>query len=142
MLSHMSLSVKCKIGAILVCPGINSPSSFSVKYVSSFLAYRILNCGMRTITRDIKYFQKLGIHIPLRGQQKDIGPTLTHKVQIVNWYIKRMQPSEITKRTYHSLEAVERYILNFAKVSYLSFHYREKLSPSEIAFLVVSLKGW
>ena len=100
------------------------------------IAYRILNCGMRTVTRDIKYFQKLGIHIPLRGQQKDIGPTLTHKVQIVNWYIKRMQPSEITKRTYHSLEAVERYILNFAKVSYLSFQYREKLSPSEIAFLV------
>ena len=99
------------------------------------IAYRILNCGMRTITRDIKHFQKLGIHVPLRGQQKDIGPTLTHKVQIVNWYIKRMQPSEITKRTYHSLEAVERYILHFAKVSYLSFWLSRKLGPAEIAFL-------
>ena len=100
------------------------------------IAYRILNCGIHTVTRDVQYFQNLGICVPLRGSQKDIGPTLTHKVQIVNWYIKRMQPSEIARRTYHSLEAVERYILNFAKVTYLSFQYRETLSPSEIAFLV------
>jgi len=100
------------------------------------IAYRILNCGVRTVSRDVKYFQKLGIQVPLRGQQKDIGPTLTHKTQIVNWYIKRMQPTEITRRTYHSLEAVERYILDFAKVSYLSYEYSKKLLPSEIAFII------
>jgi len=100
------------------------------------IAYRILNCGICTVTRDVKYFQKLGIHVPLRGWQKDIGPVLTHKVQIVEWFIKRMQPSQITKRTYHSLEAVERYILHFAKVSYLSFHYRRSISLPEIAFLI------
>ena len=100
------------------------------------IAYRILNCGIHTVTRDVQYSQNLGIYVPLRGWQKDIGPTLTHEVQIVNWYIKRMQPSEIARRTYHSLEAVERYILNFAKVGYLSFQYRGNLSPSEIAFLV------
>ena len=100
------------------------------------IAYRILNCGTCTVTRDIKYFQKLGIHVPLRGWQKDIGPTLTHKTQIVEWYIKRMQPSDITKRTHHSLEAIERYILHFSRVSYLSFECRQNLSPSEITFLV------
>lgn len=56
------------------------------------IAYRILNCGMRTITRDVKYFQRLGIQVPLRGYCKDIGPTLTHKTQIVEHFIKRMQP--------------------------------------------------
>ena len=100
------------------------------------IAYRILNCGICTVTRDVKYFQKLGLYVPLRGWQRDIGPTLTHKVQIVEWFIKRRQPSEISRRTYHSLEAVERYILHLAKVSYLSFHHRGSISPSEIAFLV------
>ncbi|TET61881.1 DUF1670 domain-containing protein [Candidatus Aerophobetes bacterium] len=100
------------------------------------IAYRILNCGTRTITRDVKYFQGLGIQVPLRGYCKDIGPALTHKTQIVEHFIKRMQPTQIARRTYHSLEAVERYILHFAKVGYLSFHYEKKLSASDIAFVV------
>ncbi len=100
------------------------------------IAYRILNCGIRTITRDVKYFQGLGIQVPLRGYCKDIGPALTHKTQIVEHFIKRMQPSQIARRTYHSLEAVERYILHFAKVGYLTFHYEKSLSASDIAFVV------
>jgi len=100
------------------------------------IAYRILNCGTRTITRDVKYFQGLGIQVPLRGYCKDIGPALTHKTQIVEHFIKRMQPTQIARRTYHSLEAVERYILHFAKVGYLSFHYEKKLSASDIAFVL------
>lgn len=100
------------------------------------IAYRILNCGIRTITRDVKYFQGLGIQVPLRGYCKDIGPALTHKTQIVEYFIKRMQPTQIARRTYHSLEAVERYILHFAKVSYLTFHYEKSLSFAEIAFLI------
>jgi len=100
------------------------------------IAYRILNCGMRTITRDVKYFQGFRIQVPLRGYCKDIGPALTHKTQIVEHFIKRMQPSQIARRTYHSLQAVERYILYFAKVGYLTFHYEKKLSASDIAFLV------
>ncbi len=100
------------------------------------IAYRILNCGTRTITRDVKYFQGLGIQVPLRGYCKDIGPALTHKTQIVEHFIKRMQPTQIARRTYHSLEAVERYILHFAKVGYLSFHYEKRLSASDIAFVV------
>ncbi len=100
------------------------------------IAYRILNCGTRTITRDVKYFQGLGIQVPLRGYCKDIGPALTHKTQIVEHFIKRMQPTQISRRTYQSLEAVERYILYFAKVGYLSFHYEKRLSASDIAFVV------
>jgi len=108
----------------------------SVLLTREDIAYRVLNCGMRTITRDVKYFQGLGIQVPLRGYCKDIGPALTHKTQIVEHFIKRMQPSDIARRTYHSLEAVERYILHFAKVSYLTFHYEKSLSFAEIAFLI------
>jgi len=100
------------------------------------IAYRILNCGVRTVTRDVQYFQKQGIHVPLRGWCKDIGPTITHKAQVVEQFIKRVQPSEIGRRTYHSLKAVERYILHFAKVAYLTSQYQTSLSSSEIAFLV------
>ncbi len=92
------------------------------------IAYRILNCGVRTATRDVKYFQKQDIHVPLRGWYKDIGPTITHKTQVVEHFIKRIQPSEIGRRTYHSLKAVERYILHFAKVAYLTSQYESSLS--------------
>jgi len=100
------------------------------------IAYRILNCGVRTVTRDVQYFQEQSIHVPLRGWCKDIGPTITHKTQVVEQFIKRIQPSEIGRRTYHSLKAVERYILHFAKVAYLTSQYQMSLSSSEIAFLV------
>lgn len=100
------------------------------------IAYRILNCGVRTVTRDVQYFQKQSIHVPLRGWCKDIGPTITHKTQVVEHFIKRIQPSEIGRRTYHSLKAVERYILHFAKVAYLTSQHESSLSSSEIAFLV------
>ena len=44
------------------------------------LAYRILNCGPRTIEEDLAYFRRQDKDIPLRGQQLDMGHGVTHKV--------------------------------------------------------------
>jgi hypothetical protein len=38
------------------------------------LAYRLLNCGVRTIVRDVAALRRRGLEVPTRGQQQDIGP--------------------------------------------------------------------
>src|SRR4030042_2709480 len=43
------------------------------------LALRIFNCGLRTISRDLKALAKQDIVVPLRSQQKDAGRALSHR---------------------------------------------------------------
>ena len=69
------------------------------------LAFRIFNCGERTIRRDIAAFKKQGIFIPTRGLQKDIGRGVTHRTEAVKRCILRHPPSKIAKDIYHSLAA-------------------------------------
>ncbi|RLF37641.1 MAG: hypothetical protein DRN21_06155 [Thermoplasmata archaeon] len=97
------------------------------------LAYKIFNCGTRTIKRDIALFRSLGIHIPTRGQQKDIGPGLTHRAQAVRLFIERMPYGQIARRIFHSIKAVARYVVSFSRVSYLT---ARGLPVPEIAFIV------
>lgn len=40
-------------------------------------AYKVFNCGCRTICPDLKYFRSKRTVIPVRSQQKDIGRALT-----------------------------------------------------------------
>jgi hypothetical protein len=74
-----------------------------------------------------------GILVPTRGQQKDIGPGLSHKVMAVKLYLERHHPVEIARRLYHSLKAVERYTECFARVITL---HEQGLNLTEIAFVV------
>lgn len=80
------------------------------------LAYRVLNCGLKTIKRDIAYFRKQGLFLPTRGQQKDIGPVLTHQVEAVRMAIEGKAAWEIAKRILHPPRAIDRYLTTFAKV--------------------------
>lgn len=92
---------------------------------------QILSCDVRTIRRDIKALKAQGIHIPTRGQQKDIGPTLTHKgVAIAHW-LGGKEPQEVARAINHSLRAVERYIGHFARTIYC---FQKSFSPLQIAF--------
>jgi len=96
-------------------------------------AYKILHCGLRTIARDIKYFKDQKIFVPTRGQQTDIGPGTSHKVLAVEYMIQRKNEHEIAMMIYHSLGAIERYTITFARVILL----KEKgLDINEIAFVV------
>lgn len=97
------------------------------------LAYKIFNCGYRTICRDLKYFRSKGITIPVRSQQKDIGRALTHRVKAVELYIQRRLLTQIAQEMRHSLNSIKSYINKFARVASLT---REGYSVSEIAFLV------
>lgn len=97
-------------------------------------AYQILHCGLRTIARDIKYFKEHDIIIPTRGQQLDIGRGTSHKIKAVEYLItKRKNEHEIAKILYHSIHAIERYTLCFARVVLL----KEKgIAVNDIAFIV------
>jgi len=45
------------------------------------LAFRIFNCGLRTISRDLQALAAQDIVVPLRSQQKDVGRA-TGKVKV------------------------------------------------------------
>ena len=105
------------------------------------LAFRIFNCGLRTISRDLEALTAQGIPstssghgvVPLRSQQKDVGQALTRRVQAVELHLKRYTFTQIRKRIHHSLPAIANYVVTFAVVV---AHTRDGHSVDEIAFLM------
>ena len=75
-----------------------------------------------------------GRYLPRRGVIHDIGPTLTHKRDIVRMVVLEGRKVEDVCRTMdHSPEAANRYLKNFKQV--LLCH-RRGLAPEEIAYAV------
>ena len=97
------------------------------------LAVRLLNCGVRTVVRDVAQMRTSGIVVPSRGQQQDIGPGQTHRVQAVRLYLAGHEPQQIADRLYHSLKAIENYLTTFGRVVFLTNH---DCDLDEIAFVV------
>lgn len=97
------------------------------------LAYRLLNCSERTVVRDVEHMRRQGLVVPSRGQQQDIGPGQTHRVQAVQLYLQGHEPQDIARRLYHSLRAIENYLNAFGRVVFLSGRGCDDL---EIAFLL------
>ncbi|HEC35550.1 MAG TPA: DUF1670 domain-containing protein [Anaerolineae bacterium] len=79
-------------------------------------AFHIFNCGLRTISRDLKALAAQGVAVPLCSQQKDVGRALTHRVQAVELYLKRYTFTQIRQRIHHSLPAIANYVITFAVV--------------------------
>jgi hypothetical protein len=98
-------------------------------------AYKLFNCGMRTISRDLQHFREQNIIVPLRGQQKDMGRGLTHRAQVVEAYLNHKSYSEIERQYQHSLESIDNYIQTFLRVVFLK---GKGHSDKEIAFLLKS----
>ena len=97
------------------------------------LAFRIFNCGLRTISRDLQALNRKGVTVPLRSQQKDAGRALTHRVQVVELYLKRYTFTQIRQRMRHSLLSIANYVITFALVV---AHLRDGHTLEEIAFLM------
>jgi hypothetical protein len=97
------------------------------------LAYRLFNCGVRTIVRDVEHLRRRGLVVPTRGQQQDIGPGQTHRVQAVRLFLEGHEPQEIARRLYHALSSVENYLTTFGRVVLLA---KRRYTDDEIAFLV------
>jgi hypothetical protein len=97
------------------------------------LAFRIFNCGLRTISRDLKALAAQGTVVPLRSQQKDAGRALSHRAQAVELYLQRYTFTQIRDRIRHSLPAIANYVVTFALVV---AHTRNGHPVDEIAFLM------
>src|SRR5713101_3756892 len=97
------------------------------------LAFRLLNCGVRTIVRDVAALRQRDLEVPSRGQQQDIGPGQTHRVQAVRLYLQGLEANEIARRLYHTLSAIENYVTTFARVAFL---VGKGYGDDEIAFVI------
>ena len=97
------------------------------------LAYRLLNCGTRTIVRDVEHLRNVGLVVPTRGQQQDIGPGQTHRVKAVELFLQGHEAREIAQRLYHSLSSIENYVTTFGRVALLA---NNGYGDDEIAFII------
>ena len=73
------------------------------------------------------------IEVPTRGQQQDIGPGQTHRVQAVRLYFQGLEANEVARRLYHTLGSIENYITTFARVVIL---VNKGYADDEIAFVM------
>lgn len=94
---------------------------------------RILNVGVRTIKRDIAHLRKQGYLVNTRGQVKGIGRGKSHKIIIVELYLRRHTYTEISRMTRHSPFAIKRYLTTFARVITLQ---QRGVKEQEISFLL------
>src|SRR5260370_27166754 len=97
------------------------------------LAFRPFTCGVRPIWRDVNALRQRGVEVPSRGQQQDIGPGQTHRVQAVRLYLQGQEANEIARRLYHTLGSIENYITTFARVAFL---VDKGYGDDEIAFVM------
>jgi len=97
------------------------------------IANRLLNCGERTVTRDIKVLKDNGISLPLRSNIKDMGRSVSHREMIVKEWLLGKEFSEIARKTNHSIEAIANYVEKFKRVVCLA---KDNHEINTIAFLV------
>jgi hypothetical protein len=97
------------------------------------IANRLLNCGERTLCRDIKAFKDQDIILPLRSTIKDMGKAITHRTLIVKEWMQGKEYTEISRKTNHSVEAVANYVNKFKRVVCLA---KDNHEINTIAFLV------
>ena len=90
----------------------------------------ILDTDVRTIRRDMQALRKDDILVPTRGQIKDIGPGVTHRVKAISLFLQEKEPVEIARAIKHSLTAVERYIDTFCRVVYCQRMFRNNLKTA------------
>jgi hypothetical protein len=102
------------------------------------VANRLLNCGERTVCRDIEFFKNQNIILPLRSTVKDMGKSISHRSQIIKEWLLGNEYSEISRKTNHSVDAVANYVDKFKRIVCLArdnyeiktIAYMVKLSPS------------
>ena len=99
------------------------------------LAFRVFWVGTRTISRDLAALRKQQpeVPLPLRSTVQDIGPVLTHRVEIVRLALAGKTMTEICQAMRHSPTAVANYLQTFTRVAQLA---ARALQPSQIAFLL------
>ena len=107
-------------------------------YLSQEDLSKILGHDVRTIRKDIKELKNRDIIVPTRGQQKDIGPTVTHREKAVKLFLEGKEPLEIANEIKHTLRSVERYIDTFARVVFCQRQIHNTLQTALVVGISVS----
>lgn len=94
---------------------------------------KALQVSVRTIRSDIAALEGEGYRVATRGKLRGVGRGQSHKVLIVELYLKRYTYTEIMRRTRHSAYAIKRYLQTFGRVVMLR---RKGLKVREIAYAV------
>jgi hypothetical protein len=82
-----------------------------------------------------EYEAETGQVVPRRGNLHDMGRTVTHKQIICRKAYLEGKPTHIIAwETFHSPEAVDHYILDFARVHFATS--RQGMTPEETAFAI------
>ncbi|MCJ7483233.1 MAG: DUF1670 domain-containing protein [Thermodesulfovibrionales bacterium] len=97
------------------------------------LANRLLNCGERTLCRDIQTLHSQGISLPLRSTIKDMGRAISHRCIIVEHWLRGYEYEQIAQATHHSIPSVQNYICKFKRVVALAL---QGFDIHSIGFLV------
>lgn len=97
------------------------------------IANCLLNCAERTVCRDISYFKKQNIVLPLRSTIKDMGKAISHRILIVKDWLQGKEFSEISRNTHHSVQSVANYVDKFKRIICLA---KDNYEINAIAFFV------
>lgn len=104
---------------------------------------RLLLSDVRTVRRDIGDLRGRGIEVATRGQQKDIGPGVTHRGKAVQMWLEGKDPADVARAINHSLGAVENYLEKFKRVAYLRRkHFDDYETALTIGISVNSVKTY
>jgi DNA-binding CsgD family transcriptional regulator len=103
------------------------------------LAYRIFFVGLRTISRDLAWLRCHDARpLPLRSNMQDIGPVLTHRVEVVRLALEGKTTTQICDILRHSPEAVANYLGTFTRCAQLA---RQGFQTGQIAFVLRRGRG-
>ena len=100
--------------------------------VETALLLKMSPSTVSTYTRE--WEQAHNLLLPRRGTIHDMGPTLTHKKEIIErLFLQGKSVEQVMRETYHSAEAITRYVVAFKQVLLCQ---RKGLATEEIAFAV------
>jgi len=101
--------------------------------LSNFDLSELLNVSDSGIGRLLaEHERRSATVVPRRATIHDIGGGLTHKrIICLKRFVEGKSPEQIARETYHSLEAVDRYLGQYDRVRHC---HREGMLPEEIAY--------
>ena len=81
------------------------------------VSFDVLGCGLRTLQRDVAHFGAAGVFVPFqRVSLTDRKSRYTYPVAAAKLYLEGRSQQEIAAILYQTLEVVEGFIRDFAKV--------------------------
>ena len=92
----------------------------------------ILTTSPSTVKRDVQFLKQQGKFIMTRGAKLDMGPGLSHKTTIIDYYFKGYTFTEVEQKTNHSETSIKRYLADFTQVATL---YQQKFSINQIRLI-------